>query len=106
MRTYQELNRHIVPITRFNKGESGKIFDEVSRNGIGIVMKNNHAECILLSPAAYDEMVEAIEDSYWMALAKARENIHTGKPVSMEKVASMFGITEDDIKGAPDVEIE
>ena len=105
MQTYKKLNEHLVSITRFNKGESGKVFDEVSQKGIGIVMKNNHAECVLLSPEMYDEMLEAIEDSYWLALARVREENRTGKPVSMKKVASMFGITEEDIEGAPDVEI-
>ena len=29
MRAMQHINEHIVPITRFNKGEANKIYEEV-----------------------------------------------------------------------------
>ena len=50
----KHINDHIVPITRFNKGEANKIFDEVSRDGFRYVVKNNQVKCILISPEAYD----------------------------------------------------
>ena len=31
----------IAPITRFNKGEANRIFDEVEAGGTKVVMKNN-----------------------------------------------------------------
>ena len=37
-----------VPITQFNRGLAGKIFDEVKQCGANGVM-NNTAECVLLS---------------------------------------------------------
>ena len=40
--------RSIVPITRFNKGEANRIFDEVESSGTKIVMKNNRPACVLL----------------------------------------------------------
>lgn len=106
MQTFQRINDHIVPITRFNKGESGKIFDEVRSKGIGIVMKNNHAECVMLSPDAYDELIEALEDSYWIALAKLREAGRPKKPMSMKTVARKARITQKEMEQAGDVEIE
>ena len=36
-----------VPITQFNRGLAGKIFDEVKQCGAKVVMKNNTAECVL-----------------------------------------------------------
>ena len=36
-----------VPISRFNKGEAGKIFKEVAEKGMKIVLKNNEPECVL-----------------------------------------------------------
>ena len=33
------MMKKIVPITRFNKGEASKIFDEVQKNGTKIVVK-------------------------------------------------------------------
>ena len=50
-----------VPISRFNKGEAHKIFDEVKQNGYGIVVKNNSPTCVLITPEIYEEMMEIID---------------------------------------------
>ena len=50
-----------VPISRFNKGEAHKIFDEVKQNGFGVVVKNNSPTCILITPEIYEEMMEIVE---------------------------------------------
>ena len=42
--------KNTVPITQFNRGLAGKIFEEVKQTGAKVVMKNNMAECVLLSP--------------------------------------------------------
>ncbi|HBN86090.1 MAG TPA: prevent-host-death protein, partial [Clostridiales bacterium] len=49
-RTIIDTINSIVPISRFNKGEANKIFDEVKQSGFKIVMKNNTPACILISP--------------------------------------------------------
>ena len=54
--------KSIVPITRFNKGEANRIFDEVEASGTKIVMKNNHPVCILMSPAQYETLMEMLSD--------------------------------------------
>jgi len=59
-----------VPITRFNRGEASKIFDEVRESGCKIVVKNNIPACILLTPEIYQEMINIIEDKYNAAVAK------------------------------------
>ena len=45
-----EMMNALVPITRFNKGEANRIFEEVESTGIKIVVKNNKPSCILISP--------------------------------------------------------
>ena len=45
--------RNTVPITLFNRGLAGKIFEEVKQQGSKVVMKNNTPECVLLSPEEY-----------------------------------------------------
>ncbi len=50
-----------VPISRFNKGEAHKIFDEVKQNGFGVVVKNNSPTCVLITPEIYEEMMEIVE---------------------------------------------
>lgn len=49
----------IIPITRFNKGEAGKIIDEVKKEGARIIVKNNVPECVLISIEEYTELQEA-----------------------------------------------
>lgn len=44
----------IVPISRFNKGEASRIFEEVQKQGIKVVVKNNQPVCILVSPDRKD----------------------------------------------------
>ncbi|MDR3278004.1 MAG: type II toxin-antitoxin system Phd/YefM family antitoxin [Oscillospiraceae bacterium] len=68
----------LVPISRFNKGEANKIFDEVRVSGCKIVVKNNAPACVLITPDKYKEMVDAIEDAYLLNLALEREANDTG----------------------------
>ena len=55
--------KHTVPISLFNRGQAGKIFEEVKRFGAKVVMKNNNPECVLLSPEEYIELMEKLEDT-------------------------------------------
>jgi len=47
----------VVPISRLNKGETGKIIDEVKEDGIRIIVKNNIPECVMMSVDEYDKFV-------------------------------------------------
>lgn len=49
----------IIPITRFNKGEAGKIIDEAKQYGPRIIVKNNVPECVLISFDEYNALKEA-----------------------------------------------
>ncbi len=40
----------IVPVSRFNRGEAIKIFNELAQTGAKIVMKNNAPVSIIMSP--------------------------------------------------------
>lgn len=50
----------IVPLSDFNKGKAGKIFDEVKLSGSKVVYKNNKPECVLLSPNEYLSLMERV----------------------------------------------
>lgn len=105
MLAMQHINDHIVPITRFNKGEANKIFDEVSRDGYRYVVKNNQVKCILISPEEYDRLIDELEDSYDARLAEERLARSNGQTVSMSEMAAKLGISAEDLENAPDVEI-
>ena len=96
----------LVPISRFNKGEANKIFDEVRLSGYKVVVKNNSPACVLLAPERYKEMVDMIDDQYLFALAEERERNSTGVTYSFEEVLAEDGLTLADIDAMEDVEIE
>ena len=56
-KTAKQLFESVVPISRFNKGEAGKIIEEVKKDGVKIVVKNNKPVCVLLSVETYDELI-------------------------------------------------
>jgi len=95
----------LVPITRFNRGEANKIFDEVRESGCKVVVKNNSPACVLLTPEKYQELVEMIEDQYLLALAEERERNDTGAIYSFEEILDKDGLTPADIDAMEDVEI-
>lgn len=96
----------LVPISRFNKGEANRIFDEVRVSGYKIVVKNNAPVCVLLTPERYQEMIDIIDDQYLLALAEERERNSTGVTYSFDEVLAERGLTTADIDAMEDVEIE
>lgn len=100
------MMRKIVPITRFNKGEANKIFDEVQASGTKIVMKNNRPACVLVSPEQYESMIEMLSDYLLMAEADRRMSANNdSQNISHEEMMQSLGITQEELD-AVDVEIE
>ena len=96
-----------VPITQFNRGYAGKIFEEVKRSGAKVVMKNNAAECILLSPDEYVKIMDELNDMRLLAIANQRMlNSDSATWISDEEMNKRLGISEEDLKGFDEVEIE
>lgn len=96
----------IVPISRFNKGEANKIFEEVNENGFKIVVKNNKPTCILLTPEKYEEMVETIEDFYLLQEAKSRyEHKNLEERIGHDDILTKINISSEELDEI-DVELE
>ncbi len=94
----------IVPISRFNKGEAGKIFEEVNISGAKIVVKNNRPTCVLITPEKYEEMIETIENYYLFVEAEKRmQAVSENDFTSHKKIMEEFNIKEDELK---DIEVE
>lgn len=55
--------KNTVSISLFNKGLAGKIFEEVKNTGAKVVMKNNVAECVLISPKEYVKLMDEINEA-------------------------------------------
>lgn len=101
---FTNLLDSLVPITRFNKGEASKIFDEVSQTGTKIVLKNNAPACVLLKPEYYQELMEELSD-YSLAIAALKRLNHGGQAVDLEQVLKHLDITEEALGGYEDVEL-
>ena len=98
--------RDTIPITQFNRGLAGKIFSEVRKSGAKVVMKNNTAECVLLSPEQYMELIEEINDARLLTVANERmEHFNPETLISEEEMDRFLGISEEDMKGYEEVEI-
>ena len=64
--------RNTIPISLFNRGLAGKIFEEVKQCGAKVVMKNNTAECVLLSPDEYIQLIDEVNDARLLTMAANR----------------------------------
>ena len=99
--------RNTISISLFNKGMAGKIFEEVKKTGPKVVMKNNNAECVLLSPDEYVSLVNAVNDAELLSLALQRlQNYDPSKVVPVEEIDAKFGITPEMLNLIGEVELE
>lgn len=99
--------QNTVPITHFNRGLAGKIFEDVKTTGAKVVMKNNTAECVLLSPDEYVRLMDEVNDARLLAIADDRmSNFDPSTLVPEEKVWERLGITQEDLDSIGEVEIE
>lgn len=96
-----------IPISQFNRGLAGKIFDEVRRHGAKVVMKNNSPECVLLSPEEYLRLLDETEDARLLAAATQRmSHFNPSTVISQEQADRELGFTPDDYEDTSDIELE
>lgn len=99
--------RNTVSISLFNRGLAGKIFEEVKQVGSKVVMKNNVAECVLMSPDEYIRLMDEVNDARLLALATERmAHFDPATAISAEDLYSSLGITKEDIAAYDEVEFE
>ena len=99
--------RDTIPISLFNRGFAGKIFDEVKQVGAKVVMKNNTAECVLMSPEEYIRLMDELNDARLLAIAAERmTHFDPATTIPGEEVYSSLGITQEDIDACGEVEFE
>lgn len=96
-----------VPITQFNRGLAGKIFEDVKRSGAKVVMKNNAAECVLLSPEEYVRLMDEVNDARLLAAATERmAHYDPSTLISEEEMNRRLGVTAADLADFNEVDIE
>lgn len=99
--------RDTVSISLFNRGLAGKIFDDVKQSGAKVVMKNNAAECVLMSPDEYVKLMDEVNDARLLTVANARmQNFNKDSLISGKELYEELGITKEDLDSIGEVEIE
>ena len=99
--------RDTVSIYLFNRGLAGQIFDEVKQSGAKVVMKNNAAECVLLSPDEYIRLMDEVNDA--RLLAKATERMaryDADSLITEDEMNARLGVGAKDLDGYEKVELE
>lgn len=96
-----------ISISLFNRGLAGKIFEEVKRTGAKVVMKNNTAECVLLSPDEYVRLMDEVNDARLITLAANRlSNFESASVINEEEMNQKLGVKPEDLKNFEEVELE
>lgn len=106
MTNYGSALRNMISFSEFNRGQAGKIFEDVKKVGAKIVVKNNNPECVLISVDDYINMVEEINDMRAILMAADRMSNFDGNvkdTFSQEEIEKMFGVNTKDCE---EVEIE
>ena len=99
--------RNTIPISLFNRGLAGKIFEEVKQCGAKVVMKNNTAECVLLSPDEYIQLIDEVNDARLLTMAANRmATADSSSFVPAEQLYADMGITQADLDEIGEVDIE
>lgn len=107
MNSVMSAIQNTISISLFNRGLAGKIFEDVKRTGAKVVMKNNAAECVLLSPDEYVRLMDEVNDARLLSIATERmQHFDPVKGISQEEVDREFGFTPEDLADANEVEIE
>ena len=99
--------RDTIPISLFNRGLAGKIFEEVKQCGAKVVMKNNAAECVLISPDEYIRLMDEVNDARLLSIATERmEKYDPSSVVDADSLYKNLGITQGDLEAIGEVEFE
>ena len=97
--------KNLVPITNFNKGKSSQIFASLKDHNELIVLKNNQAVAIIVTPEKYEELEEAQKDLKLLLEAQKRyENNH--ESISMDDVMKKYNLSQEKIDDLGGIEFE
>ncbi|MDO5714398.1 MAG: type II toxin-antitoxin system Phd/YefM family antitoxin [Tissierellia bacterium] len=103
----KEITNRTVPISEFNRGLAGRIFEDVKKTGSKVVLKNNAPECVLLSIKEYTELVEKLEDAMDILMSDERlSNVKSEDLMLQSAFEEKYNLTFDDIEPISEDELE
>lgn len=96
-----------IPFSMFKEGKAEEIFEEVKRSGSVKVMKDSKEECVIVSPDEYAMITADHDDIRLLAIAEERmKHFDRSKLISAEELYKELGITDEDLEGWEEVELE
>lgn len=99
--------RNTIPITQFNRGQAGQIFADVKSHGPKVVMKNSSAECVLISPEEYVQLMDEVNDARLLILAMERmEHYDPSQSIPADQVWERLGISQEELDAVGEIEFE
>lgn len=97
----------IVPISDFNRGKASSAFNRVADGQPVVVMKRNVPSFVIVTTDDYRRAAEAEEDLRLLQLASQRmESFDPEHTISRDGLLKKYGISEQDLAEAPEVEFE
>ncbi len=89
---------NIVPVSRFNRGEAVKIFEDLKNTGAKVVMKNNAPVSVIMSPEDYQRLMEERENMELLLEAQERsKKSENRKMYSLDEIMKQNGISRTEI---------
>ena len=99
--------RSTVPISLFNRGLAGKVFEEVRQQRAKVVLKNNAQEWVMLSQEDDVGLIDEVNDAKLAALAAQRmQHFDADKAIPAEEVYQKYGISDADLADFDEVKFE
>lgn len=81
--------------------------EEVKQCGAKVVMKNNAAECVLISPDEYIRLMDEVNDARLLNIATERMGKYDpSSVVDADSLYKNLGITQGDLEAIGEVEFE
>lgn len=101
------MSKKSIPISLFDTESAERIFEEVRKAGVKAVAKDGQPVCILLSPEEYTYLIDEIEDAQLLAVATERlAHLNPDTLLTEDEVNERLGITEEELEGYEEIEIE
>ncbi len=95
MDTLDVLDR-MIPVSTLNHGGASKVINELADDKPAVIVKNNKPAAVLLTPADYRRMAEALEDYSLYLSAQQRDAESDGTTYSPEEVFGKNYVPVDD----------
>ncbi len=101
------MNRKTITLDAFDQGLGAQVFEDLAFDKNVIVTDNDLPIGVLLSPSAYTDLLDCLEDAELLAEVLQREQRETEEGlISHSDLLKSLSITEEELERAETSEIE